>query len=345
LSSFKLKSSENSLFYREFVGSASTIVDLSNDKFIIPNHGFQSGQEIIYNSGVGTTIGIATTSYATGTLDILINVGAGIGSAIYENGYNNYVPYTGIVTGISTTISPPGPVIQYFGFGNPIPGQVNTGIGTGALFQVLITYSGGTGIPLSTSIQLIDGGSGYSVGQQISIAGTYMGGATPTNNLYFTISKLSSTRSGSVNATYNNVPSSSSGIGTGAIFNVFRNANRDISLVSVVNGGSGYASTDQISIAGTYIGGSTPADNVYLSPTLLGTKKLPSNVFVRKIDVNNFQLCGLSTTISTPFNLVSYGSGTQSFSFKNPNENVIISIDNIIQSAVHRKNITIGLST
>ena len=345
LSSFKLKSSENSLFYRDFVGSASTIVDLSNDKFIIPNHGFQSGQEIIYNSGVGTTIGIATTSYATGTLDILMNVGAGIGSAIYENGYNNYVPYTGIVTGISTTISPPGPVIQYFGFGNPIPGQVNTGIGTGALFQVLITYSGGTGIPLSTSIQLIDGGGGYSVGQQISIAGTYMGGATPTNNLYFTISKLSSTRSGSANATYNNVPSSSSGIGTGAIFNVFRNANLDISLVSVVNGGSGYASTDQISIAGTYIGGSTPADNVYLSPTLLGTKKLPSNVFVRKIDVNNFQLCGLSTTISTPFNLVSYGSGTQSFSFKNPNENVIISIDNIIQSAVHQKNITIGLST
>jgi len=344
LSSFKLKSLGNPLFYKEFVGSATTIVDLENNKFIIPNHGFQSGQEIIYNSGVGTTIGIATTSYAMGTLDILMEVGAGIGSAIYENGYNSYVPYTGIITGISTTISPPGPGIQYFGFGNPIPGQVNTGIGTGALFQVLITYSSGTGIPLSTSIQLIDGGGGYSVGQQISIAGTYMGGATPTNNLYFTISKLSSTRSGSANATYNNVPSSSSGIGTGAIFNVFRDTNQDISLVSVVNGGSGYTSTDQISIAGTYIGGSTPADNVYLSPTLLGTKKLPSNVFVRKIDVNNFQLCGLSTTISTPFNLVSYGSGTQSFSFKNPNENVIISIDNIIQSAVHRKNITIGLS-
>jgi hypothetical protein len=116
----------------------------------------------------------------------LLKVGAGIGSAIYENGYNNYVPYIGIVTGISSTVSP-GIFSQYFGFGNSIPGVVNIGIGTGALFQVLITYNSSTGNPIGTSVQLIDGGSGYSVGQQISIAGTYMGGATPTNNLYFTI--------------------------------------------------------------------------------------------------------------------------------------------------------------
>ena len=140
LSSFKLKSAGNPLFYKEFAGFATTIVDLTNNKFIIPNHGFQSGQEIIYNSGDGTSIGIAATFHAPG-----------------------------------------------------------------------IT--------------------------------------------------------------------------------------------------------------------------------------LPSNVFVRKIDVNNFQLCGVPTAISSPFDLTSVGSGTQSFSFKNQNENVIISIDNIIQSAVHQKNITIGLST
>ena len=345
ISSFKLKSFNIPLFYREFIGSASTVVNLTEDKFTIPNHNFQSGQEIIYNSESGTNIGIATTSYALGNLDVIMAVGAGIGSAIYENGYNQYVPYSGIVTGISTTLVPAGPSLQYFGFGNPIPGQVNTGIGTGALFQVLITYSTGTGVPLSTSIQLIDGGSGYGIGQQISIAGTYIGGATPTNNLYFTISKVSSTRAGISNAIYTNVPSSSTGVGTGAVFNVSRNSNTDISLVSIVDGGSGYEYIDQISIAGTYIGGSTPTDNLYISPTLLGTKKLPKNLFVRKIDVNNFQLSGLSTTLSTPFNLLSFGTGTQSFSFKNSNENVIISIDNIIQSPIHRKNIILGLST
>ena len=344
LSSFKLKSKGDPIFYKEFVGSASTIIDLSNDKFIIPNHGFQSGQEIIYNPGVGTRIGIATTSYATGTLDILIKVGAGIGSAIYENGYNNYVPYIGIVTGISSTVSP-GIFSQYFGFGNSIPGVVNIGIGTGALFQVLITYNSSTGNPIGTSVQLIDGGSGYSVGQQISIAGTYMGGATPTNNLYFTISRVSTTRAGTANTTYVSVASTSSGIGTGAIFNVTRDANKDISEVRIVNGGTGYASTDQIIISGSNVGGSTPADNVYLSPTLLGTNKLPSNIFVKKIDTNNFQVSGFSTTLNTPFNLTSLTTGTQSFSFKNPNENVIISIDNIIQSPIHRKKILLGLST
>ena len=140
LSSFKLKSLGNSLFYNEFVSSSTSFVDLANNKFIISNHGFQSGQEIIYNSGAGTSIGIAATFHAPGTT-------------------------------------------------------------------------------------------------------------------------------------------------------------------------------------------------------------LPSNVFVRKIDVNNFQLCGVPTAISSPFDLTSLGTGTQSFSFKNQNENVIISIDNIIQSAVHQKNITIGLST
>ncbi len=345
LSSFKLTSSSYPLFYKEFVGSATTVIDLVNDKFVIPNHGFQSGQQIVYNSGVGSTIGIATTSYAQGPLDVIMAVGAGIGSAIYENGYNKYVPYSGITTGISTTLVPAGPSIQYFGFGSPIPSTVNTGIGTGALFQVLINYNAGTGIPIGTSIQLIDGGRGYSVGQQISIAGTYFGGSTPTNNLYFTVSKVSSTRTGTANASYISVASSSSGTGTGAIFDVYRDLNKDISLVNVIKGGVGYASTDQIIISGGDIGGSAPADNLYLSPTVLGTKKLPTNLFVRKIDVNNFQLSGLSTTISSPFNLISLGSGTQSFSLQESNQNVIISIDNIIQSAIHRKNITIGLSS
>jgi hypothetical protein len=342
LSSFKIKISGEPAFYKQFVGSATTIISVENNIITIPNHGFQSGQEIIYNSSSGTKIGIATTSYALGNLNIIMEVGAGIGSAIYENGYNTFVPKTGIVTGISTTVSP-GILSQYFGIGNPISGNVSVGGGVGALFQVLITYE--AGVPIGTSIQLINGGGGYGVGQQISIAGTYMGGATPTNDLYFTISKVSSTRAGTINTTYVSVASTSSGIGTGAIFNVTRDANKDIESVTIVNGGTGYTSADQISIAGTYIGGATPADNLFLSPTLLGTDKLPTNIFVSKKNINEFRLCGISTSLSTPFDIVSLGSELQSFSFKNPNENTLISIDNIIQSPLNKKNITVGLSS
>ena len=230
-------------------------------------------------------------------------------------------------------------------YGNPIPGITTSGIGTGAKFQVVITYSPSTGVPLSTSIQLVNGGSGYSVGQQVSIAGTFLGGTNPTNNLYFTISKVSTSRAGSPNTTYTSIASTSTGIGSGAVFNVTRNASSDVSSVTVVSGGSGYKSTDQIIISGSNVGGSTPADNIYLSPTVLGTNKLPSKVVVLKKDVNSFQLSGFSTTLSTPFDLVSYGSGSQSFSFARPNENALISIDNIIQSALHRKNIVIGLTS
>jgi hypothetical protein len=345
ISSFKLTSKGNPLFYQQFVGSATTIIDLENDRFNITNHGFQSGQKVIYNVGSGTSVGIATTSIAEGPLDIIVQVGAGIGSAIYENGYNNYVPYTGSIGGISSTLSPPGVAVQYFGYGNPLPGIVTTGIGTGAKFQVLITYDKTTGIPIGTSIQLVDGGSGYSVGQKVSIAGTYMNGTTPANDLFFTISRLSNTRAGTANDTYTSVASTTTGSGSGAIFTITRDSNRDIKSATVVNGGSGYELTDQVIIAGANIGGSTPADNLYLSPVVLGTNKLPPTSYIRKINPNSFQLCGFSTTLSTPFDLISYGSGNQSISASNPNESVIISIDNIIQSPLHRKNINIGLAT
>jgi len=344
LSSFKLKNNGDPVFIKEFSASDDAIVNINYDKFSIINHNFQSGQEIVYNNNSGTIIGIATTSYATGTLDILMKVGAGIGSAIYENGYNNYISPSSIV-GISTTLVPAGPSSQYFGLGNSLPSSVNTGIGTGALFQILITYNTTTGVPIGTSLQLIDGGRGYSIGEQVSIAGTYMGGLTPANDLQFTISKVSTSRAGIANTTYVSVASTSNGSGSGALFDITRDSNKDVSLVNVVYGGVGYALTDQIIIAGSDVGGSDPADNIYLSPTLLGTNKLPSNIFVRKIDINNFQVSGLSTTLNNPFDLTSFGSGTQTFSFKNPNENVIISIDNIIQSPIHRKNIFLGLST
>ena len=61
---FKLASNKTSLFYREFVSSASTVINIDNDIITLPNHNFQTGQKILYNSIIGfaNPTGAATTS-------------------------------------------------------------------------------------------------------------------------------------------------------------------------------------------------------------------------------------------------------------------------------------------
>lgn len=85
---------------------STTTISLIDNQFNIPNHNFQTGQELIYDYGSGSPIGIATTSYVLGTKDVLMKVGSFNGTAIYQNGYNVDV---GPVSGISTVLVPVGP--------------------------------------------------------------------------------------------------------------------------------------------------------------------------------------------------------------------------------------------
>ena len=67
------------------------------------------------------------------------------------------------------------------------------------------------------------GGSGYAIGDTVSISGTFFGGDDGVNDLSFNVSKVSSTRiSSEANNFYLNVQGSNSGLGTNAIFNVYR---------------------------------------------------------------------------------------------------------------------------
>ena len=78
---FDLKHKGDPLFYKEFVGSSSTVVDTINDVFVIKNHFFTTGEPILYTSAKDATtavildesrIGIATTSIVgVGTTDKL----------------------------------------------------------------------------------------------------------------------------------------------------------------------------------------------------------------------------------------------------------------------------------
>ena len=321
----------------------------------------------IINSGSGyfplidesqTRIGIGTTSlvepqfvtkeYGGG---IIMGVSGGIGSAIFENGFNVSISTT--ITGISTLI--PNALSRIYGFGNPIP-STTSGIGTGATFEVWITYDGSvTGNPISTSIILKDGGRGYGIGNTVSIAGTYLGGANPTHTLSFNVSRVSSTAIiAAANATYTGVAGTTTvGVGSGATFNISRDSTGKISLVSVANGGRGYSigvvgvgtistsstPTDIISIAGTHIGGSTPADNLFVSPTLLGTDILPKILYIDKLNNNQFRVSGLSS--ASTLDIKNYGIGTHSFTYPEPNSSALITIDNIIQSPLYRRGTTL----
>jgi len=78
---FNLKHKGDDLFYKEFVGSSSTVVDTTNDVITIKNHFFTTGEPILYlpPKDIATAsliqnarIGIATTSIAgIGTTDKL----------------------------------------------------------------------------------------------------------------------------------------------------------------------------------------------------------------------------------------------------------------------------------
>lgn len=341
IQSFKLKSNGIPLFYREFDASngITTSVDLENNKFIISNHNFQTGQRIIYDNNGLSQVGIATTSTVEDDVDIIMTVGGAGGGSIYENGYNVYING---VTGFSTVIV--GAESRYYGFVDKIPGYSITGVGTGAKFEVFIVYDPSSGSAISTSVILKEGGYGYAVGNQVGISGTYLGGDNPTHNLQFTVSKVSSSvLVGQAGVTYTNVPSTTvSGPGNSATFTVKRDATGAISVVNVVNGGAGYALTSSLKVNGSNVGGSNGVDDLFISPTLLGTNVLPNILYVDKVDDNSFRVLG--TPNSPRLELESLGVGTHSFSLEGSNESSLITIDNVIQSPIYLRNINVKLS-
>ena len=336
---FQLSTGGKPVFKKEFQVSSSgnvpTNVDLILNIIEIQNHDFQTGQPVRLDTKGGNRVGIATTSHATGTKDIVMSVvTSGIGgSAMYENGYNIQIP--GPVTGTAVTENPPGPLFRIYGFGNAdggVPGQ--GGSGSGSIFQVKFDFDQTTGQCISTAVTLINGGRDYIVGDTVSIAGTYLGGATPANNLSFPVTKTTGSRVG-IQTTYTNIPSTNDGGGQGATFNVTRDSNLDISGVSVVTGGTGYATTNTISIAGTYIGGVTPGDNITLSPIECGTNVMPDLMFVAKVDDLKFRLSGFSTSL--PFDFTALGTGKHELSVTEPNKQALIMVDNIIQTPLTNK--------
>ena len=121
-------------------------------------------------------------------------------------------------------------------------------------------------------------GSGYVVGEEIVIEGQNLGGGTKgTHDLTLTITHLVGSSVGST--THNNVAqTSTSGSGSNAQFSVTTNGEGGYSL-SVSAVGSNYAVNDTITIAGTSVGGATPANDIVLTVTQLSGTSIGADTF------------------------------------------------------------------
>ncbi len=324
---------------------------------IDPGYGYEPETNFL-----GTKIGIETTAYVESSLivrkgtdsapylsvassesSIIMGIAGADGTAIFENGYNSAISTS--IVGTSSSITPDfsGNQNRLYGYPSGYPSYSTSGIGTEARFSVFIVYDSSNGIPISTSIILNDGGRNYSVGDTVSISGTFMNGSSPANDLSFVVSSVSNSQIlPAANNFYENIPGVTLvGYGTDATFNVLFDGSGFVSNITVNNGGVGYALTDVISIAATHFGGSSPGDDIKLSPSILGTDELPTTLYVDKIDDNTFQVSGLST--SRILDIRRYGNGTQSFEYSDPNSSAIISIDNIIQSPLYFRNLSFEL--
>ena len=363
ITSFKLTENNIPFFYRQFNSSDADIVDLTDNIFNIENHNFQVGQKITYFSPSGSSIGIATTSAVEDSIvrvvsfgntsylsvssnnsSIITKISGGIGSALYENGYN--VSVTGPIVGTSASVVPnfSGNQNAYYGYPDGYPQKSSSGIGTGAKFSAFIVYNSSTGQPISTSVILNSGGSGYKIGDTVSISGTFFGGSDTTNDLSFTVSKVSSSRiPAAANNSYLNISSTNSGFGTNAKFNVYRNSLGDLSKIEIVDGGVGYALTDRITILGSNVGGTNIIDDIFLSPVGLGTNKLPSTLYINQCNDDAFKVSGLPT--ERPLDINSLGIGTHAFEFDNANASTLIVLDNIIQSPVYIRDVNVSLAS
>jgi hypothetical protein len=231
------------------------------------------------------------------------NIISAVDTAITSLGWSQYdyiAPNSSTVfttaTSTTGTITPTGGFSSLTTFGTPtgtsststigtytgVAIASTSGVGSGGYITIFkagtgTTYSSGTTATMSWS------GTGYAVGDTIVIAGASLGGTTPTNNLTLTIggSVLTNTINGYVSRsavsgssvtaanTYNVTPLSTSGSGTGAVFQISKTgagtAYSGFTTIGVLSSGTGYAVGDTIVIAGANLGGTTPTNNLTIT--------------------------------------------------------------------------------
>jgi hypothetical protein len=253
---------------------------------------------IVVTSTIANNISAGSTTFnvtnATGIVEGL-GIDNGSGTAIFVNG----------ITG--TTVSLTGPItnnrIGGTGSYNAVSGTTVAPIGSGAIFTIERlnnTYG---------NLTIDNGGSNYQQGDQIKISGVDLGGTSPANDAVITVAAAPGGVIGSATITsgtsivvtnsYTGVlQDATNGIGSSATFNISYSGNPGGYTVVLVNPGSNYVGTEQLTILGTSIGGTSPANDLtitvdttgglgeILTFTTTGTSVGTNTTFVGLIGIN-----------------------------------------------------------
>ena len=195
--------------------------------------------------------------------------------------------FTGSVTAVSATgNSPVNGAITASATGTAASG-INTasisGVATGNSTFTNVAQSGTSGNGSSASFTIsTDGlgnytlnsvsspGNGYQIGDSLTIAGSTLGGVGGVNDLTLTVTALTP-------ASYSISQSATTGSGSGAIFTLASNSAGNYSVSDIRTFGSNYALNDQITIAGSNIGGTDTTNDATLTLTSVGATSI-SNV-------------------------------------------------------------------
>ena len=133
-----------------------------------------------------------------------------------------------------------------------------SGNGTGATFTI---STNGSGTYSLSSIN--NSGSGYQNGDTITILGSNVGGVDGDNDLTLTVASITSEN-------YVVTQSSTTGLGSGAIFTLTANSAGNYQVSAISTFGSNYALNDRVTIAGSNLGGTDTQNDATVTLTSVG---------------------------------------------------------------------------
>ena len=136
--------------------------------------------------------------------------------------------------------------------------SLSSGNGSGARFNVSADGAGNYNVGGISAA-----GNGYQIGESITIAGASLGGTNGVNDLNLTVSALTA-------ASYSVTQSSTTGSGSGAVFNLTLDSNGNYAVSDIPTFGSNYALNDRVVIAGSNLGGADADNDATLTLTAVG---------------------------------------------------------------------------
>jgi hypothetical protein len=230
----------------------------------------------VTSSGTGIASGVASTNQLqdtanVGTFVLELSDSTGVVPGLSFDRGDGTPTVVNTVDGNTITISRPITAVK---FGSDatftsISAESIVGIGTSATFDV-----DRVGETYTATIKTA--GTDYLVGDTLVISGSSLGGTSPTNDLYITVTSvgvageitgIDETGAGLDFNAFDSVGTTNlSGNGSGATFDVERSANSYINVTSV-SGGLDYIIGDVLSISGVALDGTAPTNDITVTVT------------------------------------------------------------------------------